>query len=424
MTTRTAIVFVYLAGEPDAVPAGELRLTQLGRDVTSLFIYGTRYLKRPNAIEIDPVSLAFHSTPRKPGEEITPSNGLSLFGGIRDAAPDSWGRRIIEKRLNAGGAELSEFTYLMEALDDRVGALDFRENQKSKSRHHPYNRIIQLDELIECAARIENDQPVSQELLLLFQYGGTMGGARPKAVVEDDDGLWIAKFPARDDRFNYPLVEHATLLMAQECGIHVPTIKLVNAGGRDVLLVKRFDRERVTTGGYSRKHFNSALTLLGKDETESLGTRYSEIVSAISKYAPAQSASDMKKQLFRQMVFNILVSNIDDHLRNFGFLSEGTHFSLSPAYDIVPTPAVGFERFQHLSVGEKGRLSTLDNALSECGVFGLSLSGARQLINDQLTIVENWKVRFEKSGVPVSEIEKIASAFRSREHLNWPQVAK
>lgn len=417
--TARLVVFVYLPGELDAVPAGELRLTQFGNDISSVFVYGTRYVQRPNALEIDPVSLGFRAVPRRAGEEITPAHGLSLFGGIRDAAPDAWGRRVIERRLNAAGAELSEAAYLLETRDDRTGALDFRKRRTDGPRKHPFNRIVQLDYLLDCADRIDNDEPVPAEMLQLFQYGSSMGGARPKSVVEDDDGLWVAKFPARRDRFNEPVAEAATLALARDCGVEVPLTKVVRAGGRDVLLVKRFDREKAGGNGYYRRHFNSALTLLGKDETESLGTAYSEIVAAIARFAPADKARAMKQQLFRRMVFNILVSNTDDHLRNFGFLASGRYFELSPAYDIMPTPAVGFDRYQHLAVGRRGRLSTLDNALTECGVFALTVPEATAIINGQLKIVEQWRERFEAYGVSATDIDRVASAFRAPQRLEW-----
>ena len=133
-------------------------------------------------------------------------------------------------------------------------------------------------------------------------------------------------------------------------------------------MINRFDRVK-SNDGYTRKHFVSALTMLGKDESESLGTSYSEIAESISKYAKSQGNLEMKVELFRRMVFNILVSNTDDHLRNHGFIFENGGFRLSQAYDIIPTPVFATERFQHLVVGVYGRLSTLGNALSDACVF-------------------------------------------------------
>jgi serine/threonine-protein kinase HipA len=133
-----AIVFVHLPGEVDAVPAGTLTLTQLGDEINSKFVYGTRYMQRHNALELDPFSLLFRAIPRKPEEEIVPRNGLQLFGAFRDATPDSWGRRVIEKQLNA--VSLPEIDYIRNSFDDRVGALDFRDAPTSEPKKHPFNR--------------------------------------------------------------------------------------------------------------------------------------------------------------------------------------------------------------------------------------------------------------------------------------------
>ena len=144
--------------------------------------------------------------------------------------------------------------------------------------------------------------------------------------------------------------------------------------------------------------------MLGKDETESLGTAYSEIAEAISKRANYKNNSEMKVELFRRMVFNILVSNTDDHLRNHGFIFENGGYFLSKAYDIVPTPLLSTERFQHLSVGLHGRLSTLGNAISAAGVFGLTYNEARAMIERMVKIVENWKDFYTKNGVTSQDI--------------------
>ena len=409
------IVFIYLEGETSAVPAGTLYLDQLGKQISSRFVYGKRYMERKNAIELDPASLQFKTIKRKPEEEITPANGLRLFGAFRDATPDSWGRRVIEKQLKS--VNLPEIEYIKYSFDDRVGALDFRDSATDEPKRHPFNRILDLDYLLDCADKIDNDEPVPDEVLQVFHYGASMGGARPKAVVEDADGLWLAKFRARDDKFDYATVEAATLLLAKECGIDIPEIRVVPAAGSNVFLVKRFDRQRIDKG-YARTHFISALTMLGKDESESLGTSYSEILSAIVKHGSSDSIVAMKTELFRRMVFNVLVSNTDDHLRNHGFIySKGSHL-LSKAYDIVPTIShTGSERYQHLSIGVQGRLSTLDNALSQCELFGLDAESANALVGEMVKAVSQWKEFFLKRGVSQSDVTTLESAFRPADKL-------
>ncbi len=415
MISKT-VVFIYLPGEIEAVPAGILTLTEVGEEISSKFTYGTRYIKRPNAVELDPVSLLFKTEPRKLEEEIVPRNNLKLFGVIRDATPDSWGRRVIEKQFKT--TQLPEIEYIKNSFDDRVGALDFRDTPTDKPKKHPFNRVLDLRYLLDCADKIDRDEPVPDHVLRMFHCGSSMGGARPKAVVEDESGLWLAKFKSRNDQFNYAKVEAATLMMAKECGINTPPIRIENAAGSDIFLIKRFDREKVDAG-YTRKHFTSALTMLGKDETESLGSSYAEIAEAIAKHASASGNADMKAELFRRMVFNILTSNTDDHLRNHGFIYENGGYRLSPAYDIVPTPMLATERFQHLVVGNQGRLSTLGNAMTTPGVFGLSRDDARSIVEQMVAVVTHWRDFYTLQGVSPEDIQTLERAIRNPEELDF-----
>ena len=415
MISKT-VVFIYLPGEVEAVPAGRLTLTQMGHGLSSTFIYGSRYMQRPNAVEIDPLSLQFRAVPRKPEEEIVPRNNLGLFGAIRDATPDSWGRRVLEKQFKA--TELPEIEYIRNSFDDRVGALDFRDTPTSPAKKHPFNRVLDLHYLLDCADRIDRDEPVPDSMLQLFHYGSSMGGARPKAVVEDESGLWLAKFRSRNDHFDAVVVEAATLKMAAACGIDVPATRVERAAGSSIFMIRRFDRE-TTDRGYIRKAFVSALTLLGKDETESPASSYAEIAAAMAKYASARGIAQMKVELFRRMVFNILVSNTDDHLRNHGFVHQEGAYRLSPAYDIVPTPMLATERFQHLAVGDQGRLSTLDNALSRPGIFGLTDADARHIVATMVGVVSHWRDFYARQGVSAKDSATLARAFRSPQAMGF-----
>lgn len=409
------VIFIYLDGETKAVPAGTLYLDQIGDDIASRFIYGRRYMERRDAVELDPSSLRFKTVKRNPEEEITPANGLRLFGAFRDATPDSWGRRVIEKQLKS--VTLPEIDYIRHSFDDRVGALDFRDAPTDEPRRHSFNRILDLDYLLDCADKIDNDEPVPDEILQMFHYGSSMGGARPKAVVEDADGLWLAKFRSRNDKFDYAPVEAATLLLAKVCGIDVPEVRVVSAAGANVFLIKRFDRHRVDTG-FARTHFVSALTLLGKDESESLGSSYVEILSAALRHGASADIVAMKTELFRRMVFNVLVCNTDDHLRNHGFIYTAGGYRLSPAYDIVPTISyTGSERYQHLNIGVQGRLSTLDNALSQCHLFGLSAESAAAIVKHMTRVTAQWREFFVQHGVSASDVATLESALRPIETL-------
>jgi len=176
------VVFVYLPDDVHAVPAGTLTLNQVGNEISSKFVYGSRYTKRTNAIELDPVSLQFKAIFRRLDEEIVPRNNLHLFGAFRDATPDSWGRRVIEKQFHA--TQLPEIEYIKHSFDDRVGALDFRDTPTSEARKFPFNRVLNLSYILDCANKIDHDEPVPDDVLRMFNFGSSMGGARPKAVVE------------------------------------------------------------------------------------------------------------------------------------------------------------------------------------------------------------------------------------------------
>ena len=263
-------VYVTLPGETDAVTAGRyVRETNRQGVTTGRFVYGRSYLARPDAVEIDPAELKLGARTY----ETVLMKGL--FGALRDAGPDYWGRRVIEK--HAGLTELGELDYLLHSPDDRAGALGFGLGQAPPAPVRTFNRTLDLARLQEIADRLVNDEPRAtnteaaqvEELLLqdLLLMSTSMGGARPKAVVEDADGLWLAKFNRADDKWNMARVEHAMLLLARACGLLSATSRVDTIGNRDVLLVKRFDREKVAKG-YTRARMVSALTLLRADESQ------------------------------------------------------------------------------------------------------------------------------------------------------------
>jgi serine/threonine-protein kinase HipA len=255
-------VYITLPGEVSAVTAGRFVLQKNTRgDAVGQFVYRGKYLDDPQAVEIDPIELKLSARTY----ETARLNGV--FGALRDAGPDYWGRRVIEK--HAGKAVFGELDYLLESPDDRAGALGFGLNNVPPAPRRKFNKTLDLEKLQALADALVRDDlpndpeaPQIQELLLL---GTSMGGARPKAVVQDDDGLWVAKFGRADDRWNNPRVEHAMLRLAHECGITTAESRMETVGGRDVLLVKRFDREK-TAKGYTRARMVSGLTILRADE--------------------------------------------------------------------------------------------------------------------------------------------------------------
>lgn len=417
-------LFAYLPGELAAVPAGKLVLEETGTESTaSRFGYGRRYLARSNAVPVDPLSLPLSCLPGDQAtyEPVRPP----LFGAVRDAAPDFWGRRVIEARLKVPPDSVPESVYLLNAGPHRFGALDFRPEMDSPEAAGLLPPITQLEYLVEAADRVQQGIPVPAQLEPIFT-GGTMGGARPKALVIHRGEQYLAKFPARNDGFDVPVVERACLELARRAGLDVPPTDLVRlADGRSVMLIERFDR-RVAGEGFLRRHAVSALTLLGKDESESLGARYEELSDRIGRLGVDGQVRADRNELYGRIAFSILVSNDDDHLRNHAFVWDqvGKGWRLSPLYDVVPRPQVAAERFLHMSVGPLGRLATLDNLLEAHGAFGLLKKEAAATIDRIASVTREWRMIFEELGVPASECDKVASAFRQPREIGMEAVER
>ena len=398
MPQRTLYVFTHLT--EGWAPAGRLSLTQERDVVASSFAYGTRYIDRPEAFEIDPVSLSLANKARVRGAELFPINQLTQFGGIRDAAPDAWGRRVIEAQRRVPANSLTEADYLLGAGSDRVGALDVRESLDSPV-HAGAAPIRSLPYMLEAAERIEQGLPIPAALADVFGAGPSAGGARPKASVRDEAGvLWLAKFAAVGDTLDMAWAESCTLQLAGRCGLAVPEVKVVDIGGKSVLLVRRFDRTTAVTGIEQRLPFVSGLTLVACDEFESRTKGYGHLAQAIREHVHPSLIRANCEELFGRMVFNIFVSNDDDHLRNHGFLRNAQlpGWSISPLYDVVPRPSVAFERQLHLQVGQQGKLATLDNAMSAYSAFVPQRTTAVAIIRRIWGELRQWRITFEELG--------------------------
>ena len=311
-------VYITLPGETEFVTAGRFVLTTDRRDIpTGRFVYGQSYLARGSAVAIDPLGL-------KLGNKTYETNILKgVFSALRDASPDYWGRRVIEKR--SGRTQLGEIEYLLYSPDDRAGALGFGLNREPPAPRRKFNQTVELERLQALADAIIADEEIPDdadaEQAQDLMFGGTsMGGARPKAVVEDSNTLWIAKFNRPDDKWNDARVEHAMLVLARECGLQTSESKVITIGGRDVVLVKRFDREH-TQAGYRRGRMLSALTLLRTDDDPQRRENWSYI-SLVEELRRVSSQPRVDApELFRRMCFNALISNIDDHPRNHAMVA-------------------------------------------------------------------------------------------------------
>jgi len=413
MTERQIYVYIQLPKTLEIVPAALLKITR-HRDGTYVgrFRYGDRYVERNNAVELDPFQLPL----AKRVYEFTKLKGLP--GAVRDAAPDAWGRRVIEHKLQRDPADLEEIDYLLHGPQDGAGYLSFGLNRDPPAPRRPYNRTHQLAELIAAAEAVEDGRRVPEHILEQLEPGTSMGGARPKATVEHEQALWLAKFPERADRFNLQRVEFATLELARRCGLSACKARLQSVGGRDVLMLERFDRQP-TEPGYCRLGFVSALTLLDAEDSHLNRDRWSYPLLADNIRRWSKRPQQDCAELFRRMVFNAAVTNNDDHPRNHALLRHADGWRLSPLYDVVPAPVISLERRDlALTVGTYGRAASVYNLISQSERFGLSLEQAREEISAIRSVVQNWRERFAACGVSAKDIEYVAPAMLSPAFLS------
>lgn len=406
---RACCVYIVPPGAKEFVTAGrfQVSLTPDGEPVGQFF-YGRRYLERHDAVELDPAELLLRRGPY----ETARMEGF--FGAIRDSMPDFWGRRVIEP--NAGHTQLEEFDYLMHGPDDRAGALGFGSNVEPPAPRRRFNRTLDLERLQTAADGIISDDPhlaasAARQVEELMLVGTSMGGARPKAVVEHQQDLWIAKFSRQDDRWNHPRVERGLLKLAEACGLNVPESAITTVGERDVLLVRRFDRDRVEDG-YLRYRMVSALTLLRSEDDPTARRDWSYILLADEiRRVSAQPEADLR-ELFGRMCFNAAVSNLDDHPRNHAVVAKGRKWRLSPAYDLTPTPMIALERRDlAMTCGRAGRYANRENLLSQHGRFLLSKEEATAILDPIVKTVQTaWRPTMRRAGVSEADCDAIAGA--------------
>jgi serine/threonine-protein kinase HipA len=331
---------------------------------------------------------------------------MQLPSCIRDASPDAWGRRVIINRTlgvrdgQAEDIELDELTYLLESGSDRVGALDF---QTSSALYVPRQRAnATLRELMQSAERVEHGVPLSIELDEALQHGTSLGGARPKALVDDGQQKYIAKFSASTDLYNIVKAEFVAMRLAHLVGLDVAPVTLTGALGKDVLLIERFDRVAVENG-WIRRAVVSALTMLELDESEARYASYEDF-SAVIRHRFTEPKKTLE-ELFGRIVFNILSGNTDDHARNHAAFWDGRALTLTPAYDICPQSRTGGEATQAMLITGNKRLSQLTLCLEAAPQFLLGADRARAIIASQLaTIRARWADVCDEAGL--SEVDR------------------
>lgn len=404
---REIYVWIWLPDEAQPVVAG--KLTNMGSRI--LFTYGQSYLENPKAIPIYDKEL-----PLKSGVQEKSFGTEAMPGCIRDAAPDAWGRRVILNKLlgrsgrTADPADLDEFTYLMESGSDRIGALDFQQSPKIYTPRLAGQAT--LEELLRSAELIEQGMPLTPELAQAINHGTSIGGARPKALISDKGVKYIAKFSSSTDQYNIIKAEFIAMRLAKLCGLNVAHVELATASGKDVLLIKRFDRE-LKGGEWKRRLMLSALTLLELDEMTPHYASYENLAELIRHRFTEPKAT--LREMFGRMVFNILCGNTDDHARNHAAFWDGEQLTLTPAYDICPQMRHGGEASQAMMIAGNDRSSRLATCLASAKNFMLSEAEARSVIDGQGAAIEkHWNaVCAEAKLSPIDQV-----LFKERVFLN------
>jgi serine/threonine-protein kinase HipA len=401
-----AYVWIWLPGATQAVVAG--LVSQQGQQL--VFNYGRSYLARQDAI-----SLYEPELPLRAGA-IPLIPGLSMPSCIRDASPDAWGRRVlINRKLGvkgaaAAGAELDELTYLLESGSDRIGALDF---QRSPTHYVPrHAQQPTLDELLSAAEKVERGVPLSTELDQALLHGTSLGGARPKVLLEDADRKFIAKFPASNDLYSVVKAEFIAMRLAHRVGLQVAPVQLRKALGKDVLLIERFDRVR-HEGSWHRRAMVSALTLFELDEMMAAYASYEKLAELIRHRF--KDAKATLRELFGRMVFNILCGNTDDHARNHAAFWDGHQLQLTPAYDICPQSRSGQQASQAMLIHKTERSSQVASCIAAAPSFLLGREQAIAIVNHQVSVVLNeWHAVCDEAHL--SEVDR--TLFWRRQFLN------
>jgi serine/threonine-protein kinase HipA len=404
---RQVFVYVDLAGVLHLVGRlwGRVRKDKEGATLE----YADAWKENPNRFSLEP------ALKLGPGPFHTTAD-IPMFGAIGDSAPDKWGRalmRRMERRRAERGARMPRTLHEMDFLllvDDeaRAGALRFAETedgrflaQEEAKRIPP---LVALPKLLAAAEHVIDETDTDEDLELLFAPGSSLGGARPKASVREKDGqLAIAKFPHKDDEISTVIWEAVALTLAHKAGIPVPDARVEAVAKKPVLLLRRFDRE-----GKRRIPFLSAMSMLGAKDREAHS--YLEIVDALRQYGAALKV-DMEA-LWRRLVFNILVSNTDDHLRNHGFLYEGRDgWRLSPAYDLNPVPTDIKPRILTTAINEDDGTASLALAMDVAKYFELGAAKAREIAKQVGGATSKWRAEAAHHGIAKGEIDRMASAF-------------
>lgn len=402
-------VFADWGERNGSVLVGSLRSSIVKNKEHFSFAYDDNWLMSAAAQKIDP-SLEFYA-----GEQH--GSGEQNFGAFLDSCPDRWGRLLMKRREAAIARQedrkprvLNEVDYLLGVHDlYRMGALRFKReldgaflDDNDAMAAPPISSLRDLEYAISQVEGDKNDIDNLQWLMMLIAPGSSLGGARPKScVVDEQNSLWIAKFPSRYDDQDIAAWEYVTYKLAIEAGIEMAECRLEKFNSRHhTFLTKRFDRV-----GDSRLHFSSAMTQLGFSDGQQ-GASYLDLAQFLTEQG-SNTKSDLE-QLWRRIVFSIAVSNTDDHLRNHGFIFSGDGWALSPAYDINPTtPANGL----HLFISEDDNSLSYDLAMDVIDFFRLNKAQAKSIQDQVIESVKAWKEVATQVGISRNEQTRMQAAF-------------
>ena len=397
-STRLDELHLWFLGQPTAPQwVGELRLMTAGKGVS--LTYAPTWLDNGFALSED--------LPLVATEHLPHANGVAA-GAVDDARPDRWGERVIQ--FIDKPKRLSLMEYLYHAGDDRFGALGVStsKTQYLPRLNGPLPRLQNAQALSEAVAKVNARQPVNAIERRLLAAGGSLGGAKPKALIDIDGQPWVIKF-FNNEPIDAPLVEHASMTLARKAGITTAETQVIPLIGENALAVRRFDR-----ADGRRIHCISAGTALralaAPGQEPDLG--YPNLAQLLRRAGVAADNANQRdmRDLFRRMVFNILIDNTDDHEKNHALMVVEPYrhgsLRLAPAYDVLPTNSG--QGHQEFAVGSLGRDSTLANAMSQCALFGLQPTDATDEIAKVIAVVGRWLKHFKACGVTRADIDSLA----------------
>lgn len=409
----------------DTLPVGRLYAQRRNTSESAMFVYHQAYLEHPQAYPIDP------GLPLTTGSHHTSTN-RRIFGAVTDTAPDRWGRRLLDRaeharatRVGSTPRRLGEIDYVLGVRDQtRQGALRFRDHATGAflaASDDGVPPLVDLPRLLDAADALDTTvgDTDPEGLALLVRAGSSLGGARPKAHVVDTDGrIAIAKFPQpSSDAWNVMAWEKVALDLAAAAGIEVAPSRLIDVADRSVLILDRFDRkvDRATRSS-ERVGYVSAMTML--ESTDGDHRSYLDIADVIERASP--SATEDLRQLWRRMVFFVLISNTDDHLRNHGFLRQAQGWRLAPAFDLNPDPSPA-DKHLTTSIDGTSTRASIAAALEVAAWFRLSTEAAHSIVAEVVDVVDGWRDTAERLGLSRTEITRIKPAFEhaARAEVSW-----